>query len=408
MPRQLPWKNNGGGSRTQRVKPSPRPRSAIKIPDDIDDGFLCGTVFASISKGKAAVGTDDSLPELPAEPSTPRTKRLKGLSLREEQLPSSSPPPLSDYALPHTEPMRKGVSKFDLWDDEWMMVEDEFLETAKLFTRHLHIAEYDRMKEIIEAKKKEAEAVRPVVAGAKRSIEGAMKERAKVQESKQKKAIRDVFASQGDTSEEEKASIRPKTSTSISTIAKSRPATMGSRDTDSDDLDAPRAPKPKVTAPLPAPTTRLPATSSHIPKPATSSFAKPALPAPAAPSRSRARLSRMTPFDMLDEYTPPKLDSQPRTTDSSSKTRRPEFSNTRSQSSSGQSTPQISQTTTSKTIRLRPSLDLLEDEGAGADAGGHSKEVADRTALRRLKREKESDGRRKRATDLVDIPTFLF
>ncbi len=32
-------------------------------------------------------------------------------------------------------------------DDAWVMVEDEFLETAKIFTRHLHHAEYQRMKD---------------------------------------------------------------------------------------------------------------------------------------------------------------------------------------------------------------------------------------------------------------------
>lgn len=31
-------------------------------------------------------------------------------------------------------------------DDAWIMVEDEFLDTAKLFTQHLHFAEYKRLK----------------------------------------------------------------------------------------------------------------------------------------------------------------------------------------------------------------------------------------------------------------------
>lgn len=35
-------------------------------------------------------------------------------------------------------------------DDQYIMVEDEFLHTAQLFTRHLHQAEYDRIREQIE------------------------------------------------------------------------------------------------------------------------------------------------------------------------------------------------------------------------------------------------------------------
>ncbi|KAF1364969.1 hypothetical protein EJ07DRAFT_98279 [Lizonia empirigonia] len=219
MPRQLPWKSNGGGgSRTQTVKPPSRPPQANRNPPDIDDESFGGIVLAGSSskgrgKGKAKVSSDsdNSLPNISAQQSTPRAKRTSGL-IPKACAPSSSPPPEVDYALPQTEPMRKGVSKFDLRDDEWMMVEDEFLETAKLFTRHLRIAEYDKLKESIEAKKREAEVARPVVTGAKRSMEGTMKERARVQDSRQKKAIRDVFASRGDDDEDEGASYRQKPS----------------------------------------------------------------------------------------------------------------------------------------------------------------------------------------------------
>jgi len=38
-------------------------------------------------------------------------------------------------------------------DDKWVMVEDEFLETAKLFTRHLHHAEYQRLKLLAKERK---------------------------------------------------------------------------------------------------------------------------------------------------------------------------------------------------------------------------------------------------------------
>jgi len=38
-------------------------------------------------------------------------------------------------------------------DDKWIMVEDEFLETAKQFTRHLHHAEYQRLKLLAKEQK---------------------------------------------------------------------------------------------------------------------------------------------------------------------------------------------------------------------------------------------------------------
>jgi hypothetical protein len=37
-------------------------------------------------------------------------------------------------------------------DDAWVMVEDEFLSTAKLFTQHLHHAQYQQLKKLIRAK----------------------------------------------------------------------------------------------------------------------------------------------------------------------------------------------------------------------------------------------------------------
>ncbi|KAF1817092.1 hypothetical protein P152DRAFT_453700 [Eremomyces bilateralis CBS 781.70] len=51
---------------------------------------------------------------------------------------SSSPIP----APPEEEFMIEGLDG----DDAWIMVEDEFLSTAQLFTRHLHHAEYKRLK----------------------------------------------------------------------------------------------------------------------------------------------------------------------------------------------------------------------------------------------------------------------
>ncbi|KAF3043505.1 hypothetical protein E8E12_009865 [Didymella heteroderae] len=415
MPRQLPWKSSGGGaSSTQTIKSSvcKTKTKTTTILDDIDDDFFDDTVFASGSgkdKGKAEVASDsdDSFHE--AGTSTPRTTKSKTAGQRERAL-SSSPPPLRDYAALHDEPMRKGVSKFDLQDDEWMMVEDEFLETAKLFTRHLHIAEYDRLKDIIEAKKREAEVARPIVAGAKHSVDGEMKERARVQENRQKKAIRDVFASQGDSSEDDRASNRAEPGKAPSITVKSPPSTNESQETDSDDLDAPRAPKPKTSSPTaaasanPLPATRPRPAYVQTLTPATESFVKPALPAATASARPRARPSRMTPFDMLDEYTPPTFNTRaPPTTTSRDKQC--------SQSTSSSHSPsQTSQTTAMRTVKPRRSIDLLDEWGSMEYTGGMSKDVADRIAKRKVERAKEGDnGKEKtRATNADDIPTFLF
>lgn len=415
MPRQLPWKSSCGGvSRTQTIKPSVRntKTKTSEIPDDVDDDFFDGTVFASSSKNKgkgkakAASESDDSLPE--AGTATSRTTTKSKAAEQRDRATSSSPPLLADHAAPHYEPMRKGVSKFNLRDDEWMMVEDEFLETAKLFTQHLHIAEYDRLKATIEAKKREAEVARHVVAGAKRSADGEMKERARVQENRQKKAIRDVFASQGDLSEDDGASNRPKPSNVSSMISKPLRTTSTSQETDSDDLDAYRPPKPRAPSPATATAAKpLPATRQwpaylQTPKPATESFVKPALPATKASVRPRVRPSRMTPFDMLDEYKTPTFDTRAPPTASRDKSR------SRS-TSSNPSSPQTSQPTNTRAVKPRRSIDLLDNWGSAKDAGGISKDVADRIAKRKAERAKQGDGKeKKRTTDVDDIPTFLF
>lgn len=63
--------------------------------------------------------------------------------------------------------MREGFSH----DDIWMMVEDEFYSTAKLYTSHLHRAEYQRLKKL--AVEREAKTtLRPVDIREKMSVEG--------------------------------------------------------------------------------------------------------------------------------------------------------------------------------------------------------------------------------------------
>lgn len=63
--------------------------------------------------------------------------------LRPSRPPTSIPP--ASVHLPDTETGQEGIRPGYDADDIWMMTEDEFLETAKLFTRDLHKAEYDRL-----------------------------------------------------------------------------------------------------------------------------------------------------------------------------------------------------------------------------------------------------------------------
>ena len=418
MPRQLPWKG-GAGSRTQTTKPPVRPSRPTRILDDIDDDLFEGAALASASnrvkdRTRATSGSDNSLPEPYNEELTPRSKRSRTKDPKERP-PSSSSPPLADYALPRSEPMRKGVSKFDLRDDEWMMVEDEFLDTAKLFTKHLHIAEYDRLKETIEAKKRELALARPVVAGAERSAEGALRAKAKAQEIRQKQAIRDVFASQGDSSEDDVSSDRRRLNKHASTTVQPQPrlSSKAPSDTDSDDLDARRLPKakPKATASASKPTAPIAKTNaqSNLPpvsSPAASSFARPALPPASKPSRPRPSASRMTPFDMLDEYTPPPPSSartQATTTQgSTTRAAKPRTQPTPS--------PRTSESTNPNPQPPRRSSDITDDWSPVPGSSTTSKEALARMAKRKAERAKGTaeKGEKGGSAQLDDMPTFLF
>tara|TARA_R110002003_G_scaffold198_14_gene15524 strand:+ start:16001 stop:17230 length:1230 start_codon:yes stop_codon:yes gene_type:complete len=409
MPRQLPWLNKGAGSRTH-VKPAPKAKPPKKAASDIDDDFFDGTGLASSRKDKTRVirnaeDSDDELPDLPAEPSTPRTKATIKDASRQTRAASSSPPPIQDFIEPQIEFMRTGVSKFDLRDDEWMMVEDEFLETAKLFTRHLHIAEYKKLKERIEAKKKKIGVARPVVAGGKVSFEGKMKEKAKAQEMKQKQAIRAVFVAQNDEGDDDAGDAsfahsrsRQITSSSLAsskaTTLKTPPHQPPTHDSDSEDLDTARSTSRSTTS-KPDPASALGSTTTGpksalpapTPTPTSPSFAKPAL--PTKPRTTTSRRSRLTPFDMLDGYTPP---AQADT-------------DAQKLHSSVRSTSPIKLTAPAPASKEPARSDDAEEEWGTSSA--LRKATAERMAKR--KAERAADRAEKRKTiKLEDIPTFLY
>src|ERR1700761_6360312 len=68
-------------------------------------------------------------------------RRARKLTQRNQ---SSSPPP----GPPPEEYMIPGLEH----DDGWVMVEDEFVTTARNFTAHLHHADYQRLKKLSEAR----------------------------------------------------------------------------------------------------------------------------------------------------------------------------------------------------------------------------------------------------------------
>jgi hypothetical protein len=428
MPRQLPWASKIGGSRAQAKPASSQKATKARTTADIDDDFFDDTVLAGSRKSRGGSNaSDDDLPSHPVGPSRPWTQAKTSDTLRRKREGSSSPPPIDTLEEPLFEGMHKCLSKFDLRDDEWMMVEDEFLETAKLFTRHLHIAEYEKLKATIEEKKKEAaEVSRPVVANAKRSTSGEMKERTRVQELKQKKAIRDVFASQeDDDGEKEGLSSRANLASSfmasrhVATTRKTpTPGKYAAQDSDSDDLDAPR---PSTKSACRATTTPTPTRKSSAadgqksasfhapnPRPPNPSFAKPAPPTTAA--KSRSRISRATPFDMLDDLVPTKKSKTLSASLTEQHVKTAHASRASTISKHSQSFVSGDDRGGVKVGRSSASFDgiasAIDEEKNGH--GGVSKEMLERIAKRKAEREKGEKERKRKAAKLDDIPTFLF
>lgn len=85
-------------------------------------------------------------------------------------------------------------------DDMWVMVEDEFLETAQQFTRHLHHAEYQRLKRLAEENKAagQDDIVRPVDGKSVLSVAGQKRAESERLRRKQRKALREVVADKQD------------------------------------------------------------------------------------------------------------------------------------------------------------------------------------------------------------------
>jgi hypothetical protein len=326
--------------------------------------------------------------------------------------------------------MFTGVDKFDLRDDEWMMVEDELLQTAKLFTRHLHLAEYETLKTKMEELRKEA-APRPVSSNVKPSVEGHFKRKAQEQAKRQKKAIRELVSTRDSDSEggEEPQRVAPNRSTSSFlparqlTTAKA-PATSGPLSTtrapatlrpvhtsggishdiasDSDDLDAPKRLPIKKNSIMSSK-----ATADDVPAQKPEVFVKPAT--PSKTQNKPARGQRRNLWDDWDELTANHKPSipvpSPYRVSSPTKTVGSPATQPISSPTTPIHTPITKQTGTGCSVPAkRPPTPLNDDALNPPKRTQRPNNTADRLA--KQKADKDRDEKKKQKYD--DIPTFLF
>ncbi|KAH6635630.1 hypothetical protein B0J18DRAFT_472954 [Chaetomium sp. MPI-SDFR-AT-0129] len=125
MPRQLPWKVEPRATTGLGPKKTPSRSQSVASP---------------------APSSRRLTPRLKSETESGRKGRLGRKSGRS---PSTSPPP----EPLEEEPMHPGLTH----DDRYRMVEDEFLFIAGIFTRHLHAAEYQRLKTLAAARSQQAD-----------------------------------------------------------------------------------------------------------------------------------------------------------------------------------------------------------------------------------------------------------
>ncbi|KAL8686176.1 MAG: hypothetical protein Q9218_007296 [Villophora microphyllina] len=119
MPRTLPWLKDQAPTKSRSSAAPPAKRLQPPTPESED-----GDNARSAQRA--------------------RREQRREAAKRAGRTPSTSPPP----APPAVEYIRPGLSA----DDIYIMVEDEFLSTASLYTSHLHHAEYIRLKNLAKAR----------------------------------------------------------------------------------------------------------------------------------------------------------------------------------------------------------------------------------------------------------------
>lgn len=316
--------------------------------------------------------------------------------------------------------MLTGIDKFDLRDDEWMMVEDELLQTAKLFTQHLHLAEYETLKAKMEEQRKIA-TPRAVVAGTKPSAEGHFQNKAQEQAKKQKQAMRKILVSQDESSEDDgplpssplvpprinlSREDPPLTGKSIRPLRE--PSGVSARNTnassDSDDLDAARR-SIKIEPTLPNKAAVPP--SPSVLEARHHSFKKPEIP---IQTRKTVRSQRR---NLWDEWDTVDLKS-PSTTSKSSHSVSLQLDKSptkisRSTTAQKSLSPTKPASTSTAHASSAPTRHFRNNTLDSADVSASTrKSLTYRTPDRSGKRKADEQQDSKKKPKFDDIPTFLF
>ncbi|KAH6631522.1 hypothetical protein F5144DRAFT_511153 [Chaetomium tenue] len=188
MPRQLPWKVGTGAAKqtSSRLKTAASPAP---------------------SASRSPAPSHRPTPTRKTEPTPDRSRKpRRSLGLTSTRTPSTSPPP---------EPLKEELMIEGIaHDDQYRMVEDEFRAVAGDFTRHLHAAEYQRLKGL--AKSRNSETIESISRPVTREMTDLVKRRhvALDASSKQRQAVAKTLGKRAsrDGSDEEASSRRPATS----------------------------------------------------------------------------------------------------------------------------------------------------------------------------------------------------
>ncbi|KAF6229293.1 hypothetical protein HO133_007409 [Letharia lupina] len=166
MARTLPWLKSGTTTNLQPARLKPAKRQRMLDPNSDSD--------SADNVNPRAVTT----PKKQAAPAAERT-------------PSTSPPPQP----PTEEFMRPGLSA----DDIYIMVEDEFHAVAQTFTKHLHHAEYIRLRNAVRDRNAPTinNISRPVDSITTMREETRRKKEAEAREAKMKAAIESIKVPKG-------------------------------------------------------------------------------------------------------------------------------------------------------------------------------------------------------------------
>lgn len=147
MPRQLPWKVNTTTTKPKSTTATPRAASSTSTSRLTPHSRTAtpGSTGTGPSKSRRSLTLDVTC--TPPRPSPKTSPSLTPTARTPSPSRPPSPLPESQMHTPH--------------DDRFRMVEDEFLATAQQFTRHLHQAEYQRLKAAAAARAEgDAEAIR--------------------------------------------------------------------------------------------------------------------------------------------------------------------------------------------------------------------------------------------------------